>query len=523
MKLTMMLFAILLYMIYVIYLGVKCSQANKSSDDFYLGGRKLGPLVTAMSAEASDMSSWLLMGLPGVVLLTGVAGNTTGFAEAFWTAIGLGVGTYLNFLFVARRLRLYSEKTSSITVPSFFSDRFGDKAGLLTAIAAAVIIVFFIPYTASGFSAIGKLVESIFGIPYHPAMLIGAAVLVVYTVIGGFLAASTTDLMQSVVMTIALFVIVCFGIESADGVQSIADGILAQENIASLGQYFSLTGTDGSYGFLPIVSTLAWGLGYFGMPHILLRFMAIEEEKKLKVARRIATIWVFVSMGIAICIGVIGYNFAVQEGLLGQGNFDAERIIIYMADSIASLDSFGAIIGGLILAGIIASIMSTADSQLLAAASSVSENIVKRFFFRNMKPRTQMWLARLTVVLISVLSALLAWDQDSSVFRIVSFAWAGFGAAFGPAILFALFWRRTNTPGAFAGIAVGGISVFLWKFLIRPLGGVFDIYELLPAFLLGTVAIVLVSLLTAPPPKDVTDTFDEVRALCSKKPASDAD
>lgn len=517
MKMTMMIFAILLYLGYILYLGVKCSKANKSSDDFYLGGRKLGPYVTAMSAEASDMSSWLLMGLPGVALLTGVAGNTTGIAEAIWTALGLGIGTYLNFLLVARRIRLYSERTNSTTIPSFLSDRFGDKKGVLTAIAAVVIIVFFIPYTASGFSAMGKLASSIFGIDYHMAMLVGAVILLVYTVLGGFLAASVTDFVQSIVMTVALFVVVCFGIEHAGGLGAITDAILSHEGVSSLGQYFSLTGTDGSYGFLPIVSTLAWGLGYFGMPHILLRFMAIEDEKKLKVSRRVATGWVFISMAIAIVIGVIGYNFVATSGILSGEGFDAERIVVYMADAIASIDSFGAIIGGLIVAGILASIMSTADSQLLAASSSVSENLVKRFFWKNIGNRAQMWLARLTVVGIAVAAVFLAWNPDSSVFRIVSFAWAGFGAAFGPAILCALFWRRTNTWGAFAGVLVGGATVFIWKFLIRPLGGVWDIYELLPAFLLGLLAIVVVSLLTPAPAKEVTDVYDEVKARCKQK------
>ena len=518
MKLTMMIFTIVLYMAYIIYLGVKCSKANKSSDDFYLGGRKLGPWVTAMSAEASDMSSWLLMGLPGVALLTAVAGNTTGFAEAVWTAIGLGVGTYLNFLFVARPIRLYSARTKSTTIPSFLSDRFGDKKGFLTAAAAAVIVVFFVPYTASGFSAIGKLVNSIFGIDYHAAMIVGAIVLVAYTVIGGFLAASMTDLVQSIIMTVALFVIIGFGVESAGGVGAIRDTILSHEGIGSVKQYFNLFGTDGkSYGFLPVVSTLAWGLGYFGMPHILLRFMAIEDDRKLKISRRIATGWVFISMAVAIMIGVIGYTFVANAGIIGEEGFDSERIVIYMADSIGSLDTFGAIIAGLILAGILASIMSTADSQLLAASSSVSENIIKRFIKKDINEKSQMWLARLTVVAIAVGAVFLAWNQDSSVFRIVSFAWAGFGATFGPIIIFSLFWRRTNKWGALAGIITGASVVFLWKYLIRPLGGAWDIYELLPAFVLSAIAIVAVSLLTAAPEKEITDTFDEVKALCKNK------
>ena len=518
MKYTMIILAIIFYLGYMLYLGFKLSKKNKSSDDFYLGGRRLGPLVTAMSAEASDMSSWLLMGLPGVALLTGVAGNTSGFAEAVWTAVGLAIGTYLNWLLVAKRIRVYSEKTESSTLPGFISNRFGDKKGMLTAVAAVLIIVFFVPYTASGFSAIGKLSSSLFGINYHTAMIVGAIVIVAYTVMGGFLAASITDLVQSIIMTLALFVVVCFGIENFGGMGSVKDTILGLDGIDSLGQYFSLTGTDGSYGFLPIVSTLAWGLGYFGMPHILLRFMAIEDENKLKVSRRIASIWVTISMGIAIFIGIIGLNFAVKNGLLGAG-FDSENIIIEFADKIASLDTFAAIIAGFIIAGILASIMSTADSQLLAASSSVSENLVKRFAWKNMPEKAQMWFARGTMVAIAIIAVFLAWNPNSSVFRIVSFAWAGFGAVFGPVIILGLFWKRTTKWGALAGMISGGAMVFIWKFVIAKLGGVFAIYELLPAFIIALVAIVVTSLLTAKPDADVEATFDAVKSHCAAKAA----
>ena len=523
MKMTMIILTIVLYLGYMIYLGVKMAKRNKSSDDFYLGGRKLGPFVTAMSAEASDMSSWLLMGLPGVALLNGLSGNTTGFAEAVWTAIGLAVGTYVNWLIVAKRIRVYSEKTNSSTVPSFLSDRFGDKKGFLTVIAAIVIIVFFIPYTASGFSAVGKLASSLFGIEYHTAMIVGAIVLVSYTILGGFLAASTTDLIQSIIMTVALFVVVCFGVENSGGIDAIKESILGIDGIENLGQYFNIFGTDGqSYGFLPIVSTLAWGLGYFGMPHILLRFMAIEDEKKLTLSRRVASVWVTISMGIAILIGVIGFSFASRNGILSTEGFDSENILIYISDAIASVDTFAAVLAGFIIAGILASIMSTADSQLLAASSSVSENIVKRFFWKNMGEKTQMWLARGTMLVIAAIAIILAWDSNSSVFRIVSFAWAGFGAAFGPAILAALFWKRTTKWGAFAGILSGGAVVFIWKYLIRPLGGAWDIYELLPAFIVSAIAIVVTSLLTSKPDEEVEKIFDEVDDYCksSKKSKS---
>ena len=512
MKFTMIWASIIIYMVYIIWIGIKCSRANKNTDDFYLGGRKLGPYVTAMSAEASDMSSWLLMGLPGLALLTGFVGVTTGFAEAVWTAIGLAVGTYLNWLIVAKRIRHYSARTKSNTIPDFFSDRFGDKKGFLTAIAAIVIVVFFVPYTASGFSAIGKLFESIFHVNYHTAMIVGAVILVAYTVIGGFLAASTTDLIQAVVMTLALIVIICFGVENAGGLQNVANNLRAMEGFTNFGDYFSLTGTDGSFGFLPIVSTLAWGLGYFGMPHILLRFMAIEDSGKIKVARRVGSGWVVISMGIAIIIGIVGFSFAASNGLMTAEGFDSERIIVYMADAIGSLDTFAAIIAGMIIAGILASIMSTADSQLLAASSSVSENLVKRFAWKNMSQKAQMWVARGTVLVIAAIAMVFAWDPNSSVFRIVSFAWAGFGAAFGPLVLCALFWKRTNKWGALAGILSGGITVFIWKYVLRPLGGAWNIYELLPAFIVSLLFIVVVSLLTPKPDQELVDDFNAVAA-----------
>lgn len=529
MQYTMMVLAILIYMGMMLYIGIRCSKKNKSSDDFYLGGRKLGPLVTAMSAEASDMSSWLLMGLPGVALISGlIQTNGTiylgGFAEAVWTAIGLGIGTYINWLIVAKPIRLYTEKTKSATLPDFFSARFGDKKGILTAVAAIFIVVFFIPYTASGFVGIGKLFNTLFGVDYVSVMIIGAIVVVAYTVAGGFLAASQTDFVQSIVMTFALFVIICFGVESAGGLAQIGQSIEGLASVDSVSKHFSLIGVDGSYGFLPIVSTLAWGLGYFGMPHILLRFMAIEDAKKLKISRRVASVWVVISMAIAIFIGVIGLNFVISKGMVSASGaatagFDPERIVIYFAQAIAKLDSFAAIVAGLILSGILASTMSTADSQLLAASSSVSENIVRRFLWKDMSDKWQMWLARLSVIAISIIAVFLALNPESSIFEIVSFAWAGFGAAFGPVVLCALFWRRANKWGALAGMISGTAVVFIWKFVVRAgfgKGTALDIYELLPAFLVSLAAIIIVSLLTAAPEAEVTETFDEVKAACKK-------
>lgn len=499
------LLAIAAYLLAMLGVGVWFAKKNNSVDDFYLGGRKLGPFVTAMSAEASDMSSWLLMGLPGVAYLTGLA-------EASWTAIGLAIGTYLNWLIVARRIRRYSTRLDAITVPQFFSKRWGDDKNLLAAIAAVVIIVFFIPYTASGFSACGKLFSTLFGMDYVVAMLISAAVIVLYTVLGGFLAASFTDLVQSVIMTVALIVVLGFGVTKAGGMDAVVT------NAQSLAGYLSLanihdpsTGGANPYSFLTICSLLAWGLGYFGMPHILLRFMAIEDEKKLPLSRRVASVWVVISMGVAIFIGVVG-NGMTKAGALDQ-LVDAETIIVRIASLISEHGVLAALLAGIILAGILAATMSTADSQLLAASSSVSQNLMGEFFGVKLSGKKSMLLARSTMVVISLIAAFMARDPNSSVFRVVSFAWAGFGAAFGPTVLFALFWKRSNKWGALAGMISGGVMVFVWKYMIAPMGGAWGIYELLPAFIVASIAIVVVSLATGKPDKEIEKVFDEVKSM----------
>ncbi len=503
------LIAIIVYLVMMVYVGFYFSKGEgkeDSTDHFYLGGRQLGPFVTAMSAEASDMSSWLLMGLPGVAYLTGIS-------DAGWTAIGLAVGTYLNWLIVAKRIRRYSIACDAITIPDFFSKRYHDKKNILMCIAAITILIFFIPYTASGFKAVGTLFNSLFGVNYHMAMLFGAAIIIIYTVMGGFMAVSTTDLIQSVVMSIALVIIVFFGISKAGGWDAVMD------NAKSLAGYLSMTqahnmadNTSSPYSLLTIFSTVAWGLGYFGMPHILLRFMAIGEEKKLVLSRRIATVWVVISMFVAILIGIIGYGASVAGVLpMFETSSESETIIIRLAGLLAEKNFLLALVAGVVLAGILACTMSTADSQLLTAASSVSQNLLQDFLKIKMSPKQSMLAARLTVVGISLVAVVLAWNPDSSVFYIVSFAWAGFGAAFGPVVLFSLFWRRTNLQGALAGMLTGGVMVFVWKYLVKPMGGVWGIYELLPAFILGCIAIVVVSLATAAPSEEILKEFDSVK------------
>ena len=496
------------YLLGMIAIGFIFSKTNKDSSDFYLGGRKMGPLVTAMSAEASDMSSWLLMGLPGLAYLSGVA-------DPAWTAIGLGLGTYLNWLFVAKRLRRYSANIGAITVPEFFSKRFHDKTNVLNFIAALVIVIFFIPYTASGFAACGKLFNGLFGVNYHIAMLVSALVIVGYTIMGGFRAVSTTDMIQSIVMTIALAVVIIFGIGQAGGF-----GVV-MENAKALPGYFSLTAmhdpesvSSVAYGPITIVSTMAWGLGYFGMPHILLRFMAIEDENKLAMSRRVASVWVVIAMFIAIAIGIVGKTMTGAGLVKNLTDANTETIIIQIANTIAEHGAVMAIGAGLVLAGILASTMSTADSQLLAAASSVSQDIMQGTMRANSDKKAlskgrSMFAARITVVVIAILAVIIARDPGSYVFKIVAFSWAGFGASFGPLVLASLFWKRTTFEGALAGMVAGGVSIFVWKFLVAPMGGVWGIYELLPAFLISLVVLVGVSLMT-PADEEVMKEFEEM-------------
>ena len=475
------LISVVVYLLGMLAIGIMYSK-NSTTEDFYLGGRKLGPIVTAMSTEASDMSAYLLMGVPGLAFFCGVA-------EAGWTAIGLALGTYLNWLIVAKRMRQYSAKTHSITVPDFLAVRFRDNTKVIETIGAIVVIVFFVPYTASGFAACGKLFNSLFGFDYMTAMIISAAVIVAYCATGGFMAASVTSLIQSIVMTAALVIILIFGINTAGG----WDAVVA--NAKDIPGYLSFTAsTDiyassaGSYSALKIASTLAWGLGYFGMPHILIHFMAAEDENKLKISRRVGTVWV------------------VMPGTEAE----AENMVVNSAALLSTHGVFPAIVAGIIIAGILAATMSTADAQLLAAASGVTHNILTDVFGIKLSDKKTMTIARVTVVGVAILGVIFASDPNSSIFRVVSFAWAGFGATFGPVMLFGLFWKRCNKWGAMSGMIVGGVMVFVWKYLIAPLGGIFAIYELLPAFVISAIVIVVVSLLTPAPEKEIVEEFESV-------------
>ncbi|MBP3195765.1 MAG: sodium/proline symporter [Butyrivibrio sp.] len=482
---------IVLYLAMMILIGVVFSKGNDDAGDFYLGGRKLGPFVAAMSAEASDMSSWLLLGIPGLAYLSGVA-------DATWTIIGLAIGTYLNWLFVASKLRKTTEKLGAITIPEYFAARYGDKKKIITLISAVIIVIFFIPYVASGFAACGKLFNTLFGVNYAFAMIVSAIIIALYCSLGGFKAVCMTDLVQSIAMTLSLIIVIFFGINQAGGLDAVINNAKSLPGYLSITQlYDPVTKSSSPYGALTACSMLAWGLGYFGMPHILVRFMAIEDEKKISISRRVASVWVVIAMFIALAIGIIGLAMSANGKIpVLEGSGNAERVIIYITNLMSTYGIIPAIIGGVILSGILAATMSTADSQLLASASAISSDLIQAFGKKKLDDETQVKVAKITVILISIIAIFIARDPDSSVFQIVSFAWAGFGAAFGPVVLLSLFWNKSTLQGALAGMISGGAFVFIWKYGIARLGGAFAIYELLPAFLIALLVNVIVSLCT---------------------------
>lgn len=502
--------AMVLYMAVIIGIGFAyAKKANENPENYFLGGRSLGPFVTAMSAEASDMSGWLLMGLPGVAYFTGLA-------DAFWTAIGLGVGTYFNWLLTAKRLRIYSHiADDSITIPDYFSNRFKEDKPRIMTVSALFILIFFTVYASSCFVTVGKLFSNLFGFRYQTMMFAGAIFVVVYTFLGGFLAESVSDFMQAIVMVLALVFTVVFGIKAAGGTKVVLENL---ENFPGFLEFFQIAtpvmeggeqvvvdgvpqfGDAGKYGFLTVLSTLSWGLGYFGMPQVLLRFMAIRDAQEIKRSRRVATIWVIISLTVAVWIGLIG-RFLYPTDLLTPS--DSETVFVLMANMLMP-----AFVAGIMMAGILAATISSSDSYLLIASSAVAKNLYHGIFRKEAGDFEVMRVSKITLMTIAVLAALLALDENSVIFQIVSFAWAGFGATFGPIMIMSLFWRETTKEGALAGMIVGGVTVFIWNIFLKPLGGVFGIYELFPAFLLSLLFIFLVSKMT-PKDEEVLREFDK--------------
>lgn len=479
--------------IFVLYLGlmlwIGAKNYNQSDDlsDYILGGRKLGSWVTAMSAQASDMSGWLLIGLPGAAYAV-----YQGTSEAIWTAIGLWIGTYCNWKFVAKRLRQYTRKSGdSITLPDFFENRFKDKRHILRVTSGIFIVIFFLVYTAAQFAAGGKLFNTIFGIDYVWGLLIGAVIILAYTSLGGFNAVCITDTIMGLTMFVALIVVPIITTVKMGGIDGVQER-LASLTPESLGLFPK---SNGSINTMLLASSLGWGLGYFGQPHILVRFMAIESPDMIKKSRVIAMGWVTITLAAAIVIGIVGKAFMPNLA-------DGETIYMELINKM-----FNQVISGVLMTAILAAIMSTASSQLLVAASSVSTDIYATLFKKDLKDPKIVYISRITVVIISVIAIVLALNPESSVFALVAFAWGGFGATFGPMLIFALFWRRTTLAGAGVGMIVGGIADFLWYWLK---GGIWDIYEIIPGFILASITIVVVSLLTEPN-KEVMAEFDSVK------------
>ncbi len=493
------LIAMVIYMAAVIIIGaVFAKRANKNAESYFLGGRTLGPWITAFSAEASDMSGWLLMGLPGLAYWTGLA-------DAGWTAIGLFLGTYFNWLIVSKRLRRYSYQLDTFTIPGFFSKRFREKNKIILIIASLFIVVFFTVYAGQCLASCGKLFVNLFGLKYHEMMIVAAIFVLFYTFLGGFLAESASDFMQAIVMVVALVTILIISVAHAGGIAAVIENAQNYDGFLSLirtaappTEEANTFGTGNSFSALSILSALAWGLGYFGMPQVLLRFMGIRSEKELTRSRRVACVWLIIAMSAALFIGIVGRSLTNINYL---SNAEAENIFIDMSKFLPP------ILAGFACAGILAASISSSDSYLLISTSAISENIYHGIFKKDATDKQVMLVSRIAMAIITIIAMIIAWDSDSTIFGITSFAWAGFGATFGPLMLFSLFWKRTTYSGAIAGMLSGGIMVFVWKLLLKPLGGFWGIYELLPAFIISSLVILIVSLCTKQPSKEIQNDF----------------
>jgi sodium/proline symporter len=481
----------LLYLVLMLGIGIWAYRRTQDSAGYFLGGRSLGPWPAALSAGASDMSGWLLLGLPGFAFLSGV--------EALWLAGGLLLGTWLNWLLVARRLRAYSYAADdALTIPEFFANRFGDPRHLLQGVAAFFVLLFFLFYTSSGLVAAGKLFETVFGFDYEIAVIVGTLFVVSYTLFGGFLAVSWTDLVQGLLMAAALLIVPIIAISAEGGIGALL-ATLKAHNPELLTLWRDNEGK--ALSVIAIVSLLAWGLGYFGQPHILARFAGIRSGADVPMARRIAVTWSALSMAGAVLVGLAGAAWV--QGSAGGTLGDPETIFMLLVNAL-----FHPVIAGVLLAAILAAIMSTADSQLLVSSSALAEDFYRKLLRPQASQAEIVLVGRLAVVLLAIVALLLAFDPNSTVLGLVGYAWAGFGAAFGPVLLLSLYWRRMNRAGALAGVLVGGLTVVIWK---QRSGGLFDLYEIVPGVLLATLAIVVASIVTAPPPAAVREGFDRYR------------
>jgi SSS family solute:Na+ symporter len=489
---TYQMISIGLYFLLMISIGFYAYRKSTSNvNEFLLGGRKLGPAVTALSAGAADMSGWLLMGLPGAMFVVGLSSS--------WIAIGLTIGAYLNYVFVAPSLRIYTEKANNaITIPDYFEKRFRDNSRILRLLSGLVILIFFTLYTSSGMVAGGKLFESAFEMNYNSGLFLTSSVVVLYTFMGGFLAVSLTDFVQGTIMVIALVLVPIVVFIQLGGVQPVFEAIHLKDP-----KYLSLFEGTTTIG---IFSLLAWGLGYCGQPHIIVRFMAIDHVKQLKKARRIGISWMIFTVGGAMLVGLVGIAYM---GKFNQVIDDPETIFIFFSRTL-----FHPLIAGFLLSAILAAIMSTISSQLLVTSSSVTEDFYKAFLRRSASAKELLLVSRLSVFLVAVISLLLSLNPNDSILNLVGHAWAGFGSAFGPLILLSLLWKHTTRNGAITGMVVGGMTVLLWVYLNHPYK---EMYAMIPGFGLSFLAIVLVSKFSKAPSKEILTEFDEVRKELREK------
>ena len=481
---TPTLITFIAYFIALLGIGFCFYRRSASIEDYLLGGRGMGSWVTALSAQASDMSGWLLMGLPGAIYLAGTG--------KVWIAVGLFIGTVLNWMLVSARLRVYTQKTNAITLPCFFEARFKDPTGLLRIVSAIIILIFFAIYASSGLVATGLLFESTFGVQYHIAVVIGGLIIVAYTFLGGFMAVCWTDLLQGALMVLAIVVVPVLTYHRAGGIDAISEAmVLKNISPALLPEARTLP-----MALCMIVSSMAWGLGYFGQPHILVRFMSIKSVEKLGKSMTIAIVWVLLSLSGAVFVGFIG--IAMYDNLSGG---QEEKVFIYMIR-----DLFNPWFGGILLAAIFSAIMSTIDSQLLVSSSALSEDFYCKAIKKQASQREIVLVGRICVIIISVIALIMAMDRDNTILGIVSYAWGGFGAAFGPLVLFALFSRKTSWQSALAGMVTGTVVLVLWK----QIGLSGTMYEIVPGFAANCLTILLINLVIGQKDESVLKEFDEV-------------
>lgn len=480
--------AFVVYLGFMVGIGVFFSRKSANVSDYFLGGRSMGSWLTALSAQASDMSSWLLMGLPGAVYVSGIS--------SAWIAIGLALGTYLNWKFVAERLRKYSEATgNAITIPQYLQNRFNATGCSIRVVCSVIICVFFLIYTASGFNAAAKLVNEVFGLDYKVGLTIGVIVIMVYTFLGGYFAVVWTDFFQGMLMFFALLLVPIVAYVALDSV--------SVENLSGIQGYFSLTQSPkGEVAVVDIISNIGWGLGYFGMPHILIRFMSIKSSDLVKKSRIIAMVWVIISLMASVAVGVIGYAYLGQKGIFLNGAAAAETVFIKLVPMIAP-----AFLAGILLCAIVSAIMSTSDSQLLVTASAVSNDIYKIVFKKNATDKELLLVGKIAVLIVAVIAYVIALNPENTVMGLVSNAWAGFGAAFGPTIVLSLFWKRMTMKGALFGMVAGGVFDIVWLKCFYEYTG---LYELVPAFFVSAAVIVIVSLCDKKPSAEILETFEKV-------------